>query len=220
MPDMKVVCEYRAKDVKSPTDFEMERVETAAIQRGVWNKNIITWRINNWTQDFTKERDLRYAFNIGFTEWDIEIPAIFIEAPLGEEADIVIDFRHRVDDPYYPDSPNVLAYAGYPDGALKGIMVFFDDFDWNTHGKSGYNVINVLIHELGHILGFPHTTTQPYREPNMMDPIYNANVNELMRLDVENAVGAYGARQYDNQSQHDRLENANRVQKKRLINEP
>jgi len=217
--NLRVVCEYRADDLKSPTNFAMKAIVTTARQRGIWNKNIIKWRINNWSEDFEKERDLRYAFNVAFTEWDIEIPTIFIEAQIGEEADITIDFRLRKDDPYYSNNLNVLAYAGYPDGALKGIMVIFDDWNWNTHGGLGYNIINVIIHELGHILGFPHTTTQPYFEPNMMDPIYNETVRELARLDIENAVGAYGARQYDNQGQHDRLENANRRQKERLINE-
>jgi len=217
-PDnLKVVCEYRAKDPKSPTDFAMEAIEIVEKQRGIWNKNIITWKVINETDDIEKARDLRYAMNIGFTEWDIEVPLIMIEAADGEEADITINFRHAKDDPYYPNSTSVLAYAGFPDGALKGIIVFFDDWDWNLHGKTGYNVIAVLIHELGHTWGLGHATQHLDREPNMMDPFYRKELIELSRYDIQRIVAAYGARVYANSEQHDRLENANRRQKKRLI---
>ena len=214
---IKVVCEYRAKNLKSPTDFAMEAVEDVQALRGVWNKNIVRWRLETTSPDFDKARDLRYGMNISFTEFDLEIPVVFVEALPEEEDDITIYFRMRKDDPIFPNNPNVLAYAGFPDGRLKGIIVIFDDFDWNLHGKEGYNMIVVLEHEIGHDVGMPHANKQPYREPNLMDPIYNANVKNLSRYDLEVLVGGYGARVYDNQEQHDRLETANRRQKERLI---
>lgn len=205
-----IVCELH-KDENSPEKFAHLIKETMHIQHGVWNKNILRWRLLNGTNDIKKERDLRYAINIAFTEWDIEIPIVFVEAEPEEEADITIDFRFRANDPYYKDSTTVLAYAGYPEGILKGVLVIFDDWDWNLHGLAGFNVIIVIIHELGHILGFPHYGR------GIMAPIYNRVVRELQQEDLQMAYEAYGERQYANTEQKKRLETANHRQKIRLI---
>ncbi len=214
IPKLNVVCEFKAKDLESKTNFLIEAIESIPRQRGVWNRDRLTWRVDNWTQDFEKERDVRYALNIAFTEWDIELPIVFEEARDGE-ADITIDFRHKRDDPLFNEDNNVLAYAGYPDGSLKGILVVFDDYDWNWHGQGGYNLIQVMIHEIGHILGFPHST-RGFRK-DLMDPYYNAQLVELSGYDIEFAVASYGARVYSSPTGHDRLEKANRGAKERLL---
>ncbi len=211
-----VVCEFKVQDLESKTNFLIEAIETVRRQRGVWNRNRLTWRVENWTNDFEKERDVRYALNIAFTEWDIELPIVFEEAKDGEEADINIDFHHKAEDPYYGDRPNgVIGYAGFPDGSLRGVLVIFDDYDWNWHGQGGYNLIQVMIHEVGHILGFPHST-RGFRK-DLMDPYYNAQLVELSGYDIEFAVASYGEREYSSPTGHDRLEGVNRAQKLRLI---
>ena len=211
---LNVVCEFRAKDLESKTNFLIEAIESIPRQRGVWNRDRLTWRVDNWTNDFEKERDVRYALNIAFTEWDIELPIVFEEARNGE-ADITIDFRHKRDDPIYGEGNNVLAYAGYPDGSLRGILVIFDDYDWNWHGQDGYNLIQVMIHELGHILGLQHSTRGLRKE--VMDPYYNPKLVELSDNDLERAFLVYGERVYSSPTGHDRLEKANRGAKERLI---
>jgi len=213
---LNVVCEFRAKDLESKTNFLVEAIETIRRQRGIWNRNRLTWKVKNWTEDFEKKRDVRYALNAAFTEWDIEIPIVFEEERGDEEADITIDFHYKKDDPYYGDKPNgVLAYAGYPAGILRGVLVIFDDYDWNWHGQGGYNLIQVIIHEVGHILGLPHST-RGFRQ-DLMDPYYNAKLVELSGHDIEFAVASYGARVYSSPTGHDRLEKANRGAKERLL---
>ena len=212
---LNVVCEFKAKDLESKTIFLIEAVESIPRQRGIWNRDRLTWRVDNWTNDFEKERDVRYALNIAFTEWDIELPIVFEEARDGEEADITIDFRHKRDDPLFGEDNNVLAYAGYPDGSLKGILVIFDDYDWNWHGQGGYNLIQVMIHELGHILGLQHSTRGLRKD--VMDPYYNPRLAELSDNDRERAFLAYGQRIYEQPTHYTRLEKVNRAQKERLI---
>ena len=212
---LNVVCEFKAEDLESKTNFDISAIETVRKQRGIWNRDRLTWRVLNWTNDFEKERDIRYALNITFTEWDIELPIVFVEARDDEEADITIDFHYKKDDKYYSGTNSVIGYAGYPYGILRGVLVIFDDYDWNWHGQGGYNLIQVMIHEIGHILGFPHST-RGLRE-DVMDPYYNPRLVDLSSYDVEFAVASYGEREYTSPTGHDRLEKANRRQKERLI---
>ena len=155
------------------------------------------------------------VFNIAFTEWDIEIPLIFKRAESEEDADIVIEFGSRKNDPFYSgeNGKYVLAYAGYPDTRLKGYMKIFTHWDWKV--KGGYNIVTVIIHELGHLLGRPHSKRRMWKD--VMDPAINESVTELSTHDIAGAVEEYGARQYKKDEHYDRLEKANRHQKNRLM---
>jgi len=89
--------------------------------------------------------------------------------------DITIDFKN--DDPFFQS--NTLAWAGYPNGSLRGQMVFNNKFIWlDGYDKTGrelmnlglelpgmrenqkyttYNYKQTLKHEIGHSFGLPHT---------------------------------------------------------------
>lgn len=198
---------------------EIDAITTEYIlekQRGTWNKNTIKWWVTNHHKEeiFEQSREvfLRKIFNLAFTEVDIEIPIIFIQAESEDEADIVIDFTPRAEAKHHSTNPRVLAYAGYPDGVLKGIMVIFTDWDWNVTGN--LNIISVIIHELLHLLGRPHSERGLWLD--MMDPAINSKIRELSDWDVLGLVTAYGARVYSSDTGHDRLEKANRHGKERL----
>lgn len=211
-----IVCAYKVADPTNPTSgFEVEDLPDN--QRGTWNKNVVTWWVNGYEKDEFFEK--RYSFlrrllNTAFTEWDIEIPIVFIQAESEEVADIIIEFGPRSEDKYYPDNTTVLAYAGFPDGPLKGYIKAFTDWDWNAHGRTGINFLIVMIHELGHTLGRPHSKRGLFKD--MMDAFYNKNILDLSSYDIALALKAYGAREYDNPEQHERLEKAHSRSKIRL----
>lgn len=192
------------------TEYELEK------QRGTWNKDTIKWWVKHPEKeeifDNSREVFLRTVFNLAFTEVDIEIPVVFIQAESEEDADIVIEFTKRKDAQYHSTNTNVLAYAGYADGALKGIMVIFTDWQWNVSGN--LNIVSVIIHELLHILGRPHSERKLWKD--IMDPAINSRIRELSDWDILGLTTAYGARVYRSETGHDRLENANRRQKERL----
>ena len=100
--------------------------------------------------------------------------------------DIWIDFRDK--DPYFTD--NILAYAGFPNGSLRGKLVFNNKHIWldgyNISGKKAkelglvedaaddsqlatWNVRQTTKHEMGHILGLEHNLIN---EQSVMNAYY------------------------------------------------
>lgn len=223
---MKIVCTITKADLPAiPESMLKEKPEfdrvlstefTLERQRGTWNKDTLKWWVRhpNKEEIFNDSREvfLRKIFNLAFTEVDIEIPIVFIQAESEDDADIVITFMARKDSPYHRDNPNVLAYAGYEDGALKGIMVIYTDWDWMVTGN--LNIVTVIIHELLHIMGRPHSERRLWID--IMDPTINSRITELSDWDILGLTTAYGAREYNTITGHDRLEKATRRSKERL----
>ncbi len=216
-PRLNIVCalsgEFRKSEADISTAIEQYNIEN---QHGTWNKTTLKWYIKGDIDELFEERTnfMKTCFNIAFTEWDIEIPLVLIQAESEDDADIVIEFGTRENDPYYSGEKGkyVLAYAGYPNGGLKGYMKIFTHWDWEVKGST--NIITVIIHELGHLLGRPHSERRVWKD--IMDPIINAAITELSSHDVAGITAAYGAREYANDQRHNMLETANRRQKERL----
>lgn len=219
-PKLNIVCALKTirKEIGAAKKLHLDSVESEyeiENQHGIWNKGTLKWWVKGDVRDElfdNREQFMIRCFNIAFTEIDIEIPLVLLHAEDEEDADIIIEFGPRAGDPYYADNNAVLGYAGYPIGRLKGFMKIFTDWDWNTRG--GYNIITLIIHELGHILGRPHSARRLWID--MMDPIINANITELSDHDIAGFVSGYGARVYSSPTGHDRLEQANKRQKERL----
>jgi len=214
---MQLLCAIEKGNIQKDGDVVLEAQYELEKQRGVWNKDKLKWWVKGQHKeeifDESREVFLRKVFNLAFTEVDIEIPIIFIMADSEEDADIVIEFTKRKDAQYHSTNTNVLAYAGYADGALKGIMVIFTDWQWNVSGN--LNIISVIIHELLHILGRPHSERKLWKD--IMDPSINSKIRELSDWDIKGLTTAYGERVYSTDTGHDRLEKANRHQKERLM---
>lgn len=220
-PHLNIICAIKAVPPMqalndAPEGTRIQIVEKLENQHGIWNKDTIKWWIKGEPDElFTlREQFMIRVFNIAFTEWDIEIPLVLIRATSEADADVIIEFGTRENDPYYSgdDGKWVLAYAGYPSGPLKGYMKIFTHWLWDVQGA--YNILTVIIHELGHILGLSHSERRVWED--IMDPIINAAVRELSDHDIARAVAAYGAREYSHHHRHDMLEKANRRQKIRL----
>ena len=218
---LEIICAIKIKKGNDAATT-MDTVEivseeyTLERQHGSWNKDLVKWWIKGEPDEFFAEREyfMRRVFNTAFTEWDIEIPIVFIQAESEEDADIIIEWGTRENDPYYSgdNGKYVLAYAGYPSGRLKGYMKIFTHWDWDVKGR--LNIVSVIIHELGHLIGRPHSERKLWID--IMDPRINSMITELSGWDIAGAVAEYGARIFKSDTGHDRLEKANRKGKERL----
>jgi len=215
-PKLNIVCELKTVPPGTTGSNAIETVYQLEKQQGTWNKDLIKWWAKGEVDEFFENRlnFMKRVFNMAFTEWDIEIPLVFVQAESEEDADIIIEWGTRANDPYYSGSNGdfVLAYAGYPSGGLKGYMKIFTHWDWDVKGD--YNTVTMIIHELGHLIGRPHSERRIWQD--IMDPIINANVTELSDHDIAGATAEYGTREYSQDTHHDRLEKANRRSKERL----
>lgn len=214
-----ILCAITAKSDNQQITDGVETVFIPAVQRGVWNKTHLTWWVKGDQTDELFEKRENYVtkvFNIAFTEIDIEIPIVFTRATSEEVADIIIEFGPKEGDKWYPGdkSKNVLAYAGYADTILKGYMKIFTDWDWQVFGS--LNIVSVVIHELLHILGRPHSE-RGHEYNDIMNPYIRSNITELSEFDILGLTLAYGTRVYARDEHHDRLEKANQRQKVRLM---
>lgn len=209
------------------TNFDIEFVEQDEWPKK-WEKPTMYYDILNTTKGLSMKQ-LRKGLNIAMTTWDIEIPVKFRPTWwfTDEKADITIEFRSPDEDQLFKDRPGVLAYAYFPgQGSISGKVVFNSDYIWTLHGRGiraedakrlgliddfvnpdniikTWNIIHVLIHELGHSLGLRHDADQ--RTNDVMDPFYNGKILDLSERDIYRIRDKYGIRIFERWSRYARL---------------
>ena len=202
-------------------------VEDQPEWNGKWEKDIVYYDIGFPDLPLISKGKLRRALNIAMTTWDLEIPVKFKPANwYGVPADIRISFRGD-DDNLFRTRPSVLAYAYFPTTSLEGVVVFNEKYLWDLSGKgiSGkeaiakgivenansdsilktYNIIVVLIHELGHTLGLRHDVTGNNDGEDVMDAYYDEDVLDLSPRDIVRIRQKYGIRIFSRWSWYGRL---------------
>ncbi|OCT96140.1 hypothetical protein XELAEV_18013823mg [Xenopus laevis] len=158
----------------------------------VWNKKDLTYRIQNYTPDMTRD-EVDRAIQKAFKVWSDVTPLTFTRVNDGV-ADIEISFAARDHKDFYPfDGPyGTLAHAFAPGNNNGGDAHFDEDEDW-TSGSVGFNLFLVAAHEFGHSLGLYHSN-----DPNaLMYPNYhyvNPNTYQLPQDDLNGIQSLYGAR--------------------------
>ena len=174
------------------------------------------------------QKKVRKALNLAMTTWDIEIPIKFksnwnnYRVP---ESNITIDFKSSDEDHYFRDRPSVLAYAYFPgQGSVSGKVIFNNDYIWSANGKpiSGkkakergyvvdahdtnqlktYNIVHVLIHELGHTLGLRHDEHR--NTSDVMDAFYSGKL-DLSNYDLIRIRTKYGIRIWANWARYSQV---------------
>jgi len=225
------------------TKHSREFVETQEDQTewsGKWEEKIMYYDVIGECRTMT-EREVRKALNLAMTTWDIEVDIVFKPVWYSEfdTANLTIDFKDAKDDDLFKTSPSVLAYAYFPSqGSVSGKVVFNNDYIWTVHGRpiSGfkakdngwinpdtsdfsniktYNIITVLIHELGHSLGLRHDVTGASDGDDAMDAFYDGNLN-LSDRDVFRILLKYPARVYSRFNHYGRLKRWLARKKQRL----
>lgn len=197
-----------------------------------WEQDELVYNVTDScrTLDFNT---VRKALNIAMTTWDLEIDVKFTPKWFPQNKDklshINIKFESASQSEYFREKPSILAYAYFPgQGSVSGKVVFNNEYIWTMHGNpiSGkeakskgwvneltddntqirtYNIINVLIHELGHTLGLRHDATGNNDGADVMDAYYGNDRKDLSERDIFRARLNYPIRIFSRWSHYGRL---------------
>ncbi|XP_023273518.1 collagenase 3-like isoform X1 [Seriola lalandi dorsalis] len=156
-----------------------------------WQKNSLTYRIENYTPDMTKS-EVDDSIEKALQVWAKVTPLRFTRIYRGI-ADIMISFGTRDHGDYYPfDGPDgTLAHAFAPSSGIGGDAHFDDDETFTHRSNAGYVLFMVAAHEFGHSLGLSHSDDAGA----LMYPVYsyrNPDTFVLPRDDVNGIQSLYG----------------------------
>ena len=150
----------------------------------------IFWHIDeeHISQDLDKYKII-HAVQKAFNVWQGYMNPIFEACEDKSKCQIVFKFM-------LPDNPEVpfpydgaLAYAFFPEGESLDITsdVYVNEiYNWGVvHTASGYNLLKVLIHEVGHSIGLNHSEILQ----DIMYPSYQPN--DIVTIDKDTIDGIY-----------------------------
>ena len=192
-------------DNKCTIFSNLDRIEfqedTQTEWRHKWELDVMYYDIISPCRTMEMKK-VKKALNLAMTTWDLEIPIKFKsnwDNYRNPTSNITIDFKTSDEDHYFKDRPSVLAYAYFPgQGDVSGkkakeqgwVENAYDDNELRT-----YNIIHVLIHELGHTLGLRHDAHD--NTDDVMDPYYSGKL-ELSNYDLMRIRAKYGIRIWAN----------------------
>lgn len=222
----------------------VEFIEKQVEWDGKWNKNVMYYDVLNSPQGLSIKK-VRNALNFAMTTWDVEVDLdfhpVWFRKYRNKTPEIIVEFKTPDQDKQFKDRPSVLAYAYFPaQGSVSGKIVFNADYNWglasggikvkdarrrgyNVKGDPAddqiikiYNIIQVLIHELGHMLGLRHDVSGNGNGHDVMDAIYSGDRYDLSDRDIYRIHLKYLPETFSKWSRYRRFKNWLRLKSRRF----
>ena len=126
-----------------------------------WNQKEISYRLNNYTNDFSNTRWQDKAVTVALRTWQLRTQ---LKLRRERNPDAHVDFNVSFEDlAHFDGRKGVLAHAYFPgQGDISGDCHINDEWNWRATTKfqtlSKPPMVSILIHEFGHSLGLRHDT--------------------------------------------------------------
>ncbi|CAI5773316.1 macrophage metalloelastase-like [Podarcis lilfordi] len=156
-----------------------------------WNKNLLTYRINNYTPDMTRSK-VDAAIAKAFKVWSDVTPLQFRKTTGPADIEISFAYNEHGDNIPFDGRSGVLAHAFAPGPGLGGDAHFDEAERWSETNRE-VNLFLVAAHEFGHSLGLAHSNVYG----SLMYPTYsyvNPNNFHLSDDDRDGIQSLYGKR--------------------------
>ncbi len=162
-----------------------------------YSTNELTYAFINGTDDLSGDRE-QGLVREALAAWAEVTPLRFAEVSSDDSPDLPISWEHGNHGDGSPFDGlgtvqgNVLAHAFYPPpcgGPFAGALHFDEDESWTDAAAPGrIRLLNVAIHEIGHLLGLEHSNVRDA----IMFAFYNDDVDTLRPDDIAGIHALYG----------------------------
>ena len=204
IPETGVMDEQTRKFMNTPRcgvpDFgpsdNARRKRRFVLQGSTWKKRKLSWRLTNNNNDGLTRKQVRDTIRQAFGKWQAVANLNFYEI-YSAEADIMLSFMSGYHGDYLPFDrwTKEIAHAFFPykNFGRSGDVHYNDDKTFTLATASGYNLLWITVHELGHSLGLDHSNVKG----SIMHPEYPGYLGDDFKLKYDDIVGIqsiYGPR--------------------------
>uniref|UniRef100_A0A670IRQ8 Peptidase metallopeptidase domain-containing protein n=1 Tax=Podarcis muralis TaxID=64176 RepID=A0A670IRQ8_PODMU len=155
-----------------------------------WNKNLLTYRINNYTPDMTRSK-VDAAIAKAFKVWSDVTPLQFRKTTGPADIEISFAYNEHGDNIPFDGRSGVLAHAFAPGLGLGGDAHFDEAERWSETNR--VNLFLVAAHEFGHSLGLAHSNVRGalmYPTYSYVNPI-NFRLSDDDRDGIQSLYGKF-----------------------------